>query len=173
MAMVVAAVPGAGGITVGTEAGGITAGMEAGAAAGGIAAGTEAGAAAGDGTTQVIMAPVMAAGVPHAAAAAAAEDAAIRSRLLHHPLLAAATTSPSSCLFRSPPPSLTPFPTRGGRSNSLAKGAGASRHPVSARSSSAGDHRHFEGREEPYIFTTPEALIEDFLADVKKLRGEL
>ena len=34
--------------------------MEAGAAAGGIAAGTEAGAAAGDGTTQVIMAPVMA-----------------------------------------------------------------------------------------------------------------
>ena len=36
-----------------------------------------------------------------------------------------------------------------------------------------GDHRHFEGREEPYSFTTPEALIEDFLADVKKLRGEL
>jgi len=35
-----------------------------------------------------------------------------------------------------------------------------------------GDHRHIEGREEPYIFTTPEALIEDFLADVKKLRGE-
>ena len=36
-----------------------------------------------------------------------------------------------------------------------------------------GDHRHLEGREEPYTFTTPEALIEDFLADVKKLRGEL
>ncbi len=36
-----------------------------------------------------------------------------------------------------------------------------------------GDHRHFEGSEEPYSFTTPEALIEDFLADVKKLRGEL
>jgi len=35
-----------------------------------------------------------------------------------------------------------------------------------------GDHRHFEGREEPYTFTTPEALIEDFLADVKRLRGE-
>jgi hypothetical protein len=36
-----------------------------------------------------------------------------------------------------------------------------------------GDHRHFEGREEPYAFTTPEALIEDFLAGVKKLRGAL
>jgi hypothetical protein len=36
-----------------------------------------------------------------------------------------------------------------------------------------GDHRHVEGREEPYAFTTPEALIEDFLSDIKKLRGEL
>jgi Family of unknown function (DUF6516) len=36
-----------------------------------------------------------------------------------------------------------------------------------------GDHRHIGGREEPYIFTTPEALIEDFLAEVKKLRGAL
>jgi hypothetical protein len=36
-----------------------------------------------------------------------------------------------------------------------------------------GDHRHFEDREEPYTFTTPEALVRDFLADVKKLRGEL
>ena len=36
-----------------------------------------------------------------------------------------------------------------------------------------GDHRHVQGREEPYAFTTPEALIEEFLHDVKKLRGEL
>ncbi|MGO9545231.1 MAG: DUF6516 family protein [Rhodomicrobium sp.] len=36
-----------------------------------------------------------------------------------------------------------------------------------------GDHRHLEGREEPYTFTTPEALIEVFLGDVIKLRGEL
>jgi hypothetical protein len=35
-----------------------------------------------------------------------------------------------------------------------------------------GDHRHAESREEPYIFTTPEALIATFLADVKILRGE-
>lgn len=35
-----------------------------------------------------------------------------------------------------------------------------------------GDHQHFEGREHPYAFTTPETLIDDFLADVKRLRGE-
>ncbi|HSV28833.1 MAG TPA: DUF6516 family protein [Candidatus Omnitrophota bacterium] len=35
-----------------------------------------------------------------------------------------------------------------------------------------GDHRHVAGNEEPYTFTTPEALIADFLADVKKARGE-
>ena len=35
-----------------------------------------------------------------------------------------------------------------------------------------GDHRHRQGREEPYVFTTPEALIEDFLCDVRSLRGE-
>lgn len=35
-----------------------------------------------------------------------------------------------------------------------------------------GDHRHYRGREEPYHFTTPERLIADFLADVKKLRRE-
>jgi hypothetical protein len=35
-----------------------------------------------------------------------------------------------------------------------------------------GDHRHLEGKEEPYSFSTPERLIEDFLADVRRLRGE-
>ena len=35
-----------------------------------------------------------------------------------------------------------------------------------------GDHKHFVDREEPYPFTTPEALVSDFLADVKKLRGD-
>ena len=37
---------------------------------------------------------------------------------------------------------------------------------------SKGDHRHVGGKEEPYVFTTPERLIEDFLADVRRLRGE-
>ena len=35
-----------------------------------------------------------------------------------------------------------------------------------------GHHRHLEGKEEPYSFSTPERLIEDFLADVRRLRGE-
>jgi len=37
---------------------------------------------------------------------------------------------------------------------------------------SKGDHRHFEGREESYSFSTPERLMEDFLTDVRRLRGE-
>jgi hypothetical protein len=36
-----------------------------------------------------------------------------------------------------------------------------------------GDHRHLGDAEEPYFFTTSEALIEDFLADVEAVRGEL
>jgi hypothetical protein len=35
-----------------------------------------------------------------------------------------------------------------------------------------GDHRHVEGKQQPYTFSTPEQLIEDFLADVRRLRGE-
>ena len=35
-----------------------------------------------------------------------------------------------------------------------------------------GDHRHLGEREERYFFTTPEALIKDFLSDVEKMRGE-
>jgi hypothetical protein len=33
-----------------------------------------------------------------------------------------------------------------------------------------GDHRHLGGREQPYRFTTVEALVEDFLAEVRKRR---
>lgn len=35
-----------------------------------------------------------------------------------------------------------------------------------------GDHRHIEGRQEKYAFSTVEALMTDFLADVRRLRGE-
>jgi Family of unknown function (DUF6516) len=34
-----------------------------------------------------------------------------------------------------------------------------------------GDHRHFQGVESAYVFTSIEQLIEDFWADVKQLRG--
>ncbi len=33
-----------------------------------------------------------------------------------------------------------------------------------------GDHRHDRGREEFYVFTTPEQLLADFLADVRTAR---
>ncbi len=36
-----------------------------------------------------------------------------------------------------------------------------------------GDHRHMNTFEQPYTFTTPEQLIEDFLADVQRLRKSL
>jgi len=35
-----------------------------------------------------------------------------------------------------------------------------------------GDHRHFRGRERPYLFSTVEELIADFLSDVRRIRGE-
>lgn len=35
-----------------------------------------------------------------------------------------------------------------------------------------GDHRHRGRREEPYLFSTVENLISDFLSDVRHVRGE-
>jgi hypothetical protein len=35
-----------------------------------------------------------------------------------------------------------------------------------------GDHRHFQGVESPYAFSTVEQLMSDFWADVRRLRGE-
>jgi len=34
-----------------------------------------------------------------------------------------------------------------------------------------GDHRHYQGTESPYRFTTVENLMADFWADVRRLRG--
>jgi hypothetical protein len=35
-----------------------------------------------------------------------------------------------------------------------------------------GDHRHIEEREERYAFSSVEALVFDFLSDVRRMRGE-
>lgn len=35
-----------------------------------------------------------------------------------------------------------------------------------------GDHRHLGDKEEPYLFSSVEALMADFLADVQRARGE-
>jgi hypothetical protein len=32
-----------------------------------------------------------------------------------------------------------------------------------------GDHRHVAGKEEPYVFTTVENLIDDFKSDVRRV----
>lgn len=34
-----------------------------------------------------------------------------------------------------------------------------------------GDHRHMEGREEPYVFIDVETLVRDFLSDVAQRRS--
>ena len=39
--------------------------------------------------------------------------------------------------------------------------------------SGKGDHRHYGDTETPYAFTDVETLIADFLADVRKERGEI
>lgn len=36
-----------------------------------------------------------------------------------------------------------------------------------------GDHRHYGQREEPYLFTGPQQLMADFLADVRRARSKL
>ncbi|HEX5420053.1 MAG TPA: DUF6516 family protein [Gammaproteobacteria bacterium] len=36
-----------------------------------------------------------------------------------------------------------------------------------------GDHRHFQGEEFTYIFTTAEQLIADFLTDVQRIRESI
>ena len=35
-----------------------------------------------------------------------------------------------------------------------------------------GDHRHIEGRERPYVFTTPDQLIADFQHDIARWNHE-
>ena len=35
-----------------------------------------------------------------------------------------------------------------------------------------GDHRHIRGKEERYAFMSVEQLIDDFLADVRRVRGK-
>ena len=35
-----------------------------------------------------------------------------------------------------------------------------------------GDHRHRDGREEPYAFNTVEQLVADFMADIEARRGQ-
>jgi len=74
------------------------------------------------------------------------------------------------------------WPAIGGASLAvIGKRCGNSRHPLLRTAAGRnpidnergkGDHRHHEGREERYSFSTVETLIADFLSDVKRVRGE-
>jgi len=35
-----------------------------------------------------------------------------------------------------------------------------------------GDHRHYDGKESAYVFTTPEQLVADFQHDIERLKNE-
>lgn len=71
---------------------------------------------------------------------------------------------------------LVPSPVRGSRhafKYSLFYGRGGERLIGYDNEPGKGDHRHYGDREEPYLFTSPEQLMADFLADVRAARGPL
>ena len=66
-----------------------------------------------------------------------------------------------------------PNPVRGSQHSfkySLFFGRAGERWVLYDNEPGKGDHRHYEDLEEPYPFTTPEQLIRDFLADVRRVR---
>lgn len=66
-----------------------------------------------------------------------------------------------------------PHPVRGSKhalKYSLFYGNGDGRVVGYDNEAGKGDHRQYGSREEPYEFTTPERLLEDFLADVRAIR---
>jgi len=68
---------------------------------------------------------------------------------------------------------LLPNPVRGSRhlfKYSLFYGRHGERLIGYDNEAGKGDHRHYGDREEPYLFTTPERLITDFLADLRAMR---
>ena len=68
---------------------------------------------------------------------------------------------------------LVPQPVRGSQhmfKYSLFYGRTGERLVLYDNEPGKGDHRHYADREEPYLFSTPEQLIRDFLADVRSLR---
>jgi hypothetical protein len=70
---------------------------------------------------------------------------------------------------------VVPDPVRGSAHSfkySLFYGRRGERFVLYDNESGKGDHRHYEGIEEAYEFTTPEQLIRDFLADVRRARRQ-
>lgn len=69
---------------------------------------------------------------------------------------------------------LVPQPVRGSQHRfkySLFYGRPGERLVLYDNEPGKGDHRHYRDSEEAYVFTTPEQLITDFLADVARIRS--
>jgi hypothetical protein len=64
-------------------------------------------------------------------------------------------------------------PTRHSLKYSLFYGRPGAREVGYDNERGKGDHRHFQGRETNYPFTTVEQLVDDSWKDVRTLRGEL
>ena len=62
-------------------------------------------------------------------------------------------------------------PTTHGLKYSLFYGREGAREVGYDNERGKGDHRHFQGVETAYVFSTVEQLIADFWADVRRLRG--
>jgi hypothetical protein len=63
------------------------------------------------------------------------------------------------------------LPTTHGLKYSLFYGREGAREVGYDNERGKGDHRHFQGVETAYVFSTVEQLIADFWADVRRLRG--
>jgi hypothetical protein len=72
-------------------------------------------------------------------------------------------------LWRVPSPVA---PSRHGLKYSLFYGRPGKREVGYDNERGKGDHRHFQGEEGAYTFTTVEQLMADFWVDVMRLRGE-
>jgi hypothetical protein len=73
-------------------------------------------------------------------------------------------------IWRVPEPVL---PTTHGSKYSLFYGYPGRRLVGYDNERTKGDHRHLDGRELAYIFTSVEQLVTDFLDDVRRIRGSL
>jgi Family of unknown function (DUF6516) len=67
-------------------------------------------------------------------------------------------------------PTLVP-PTTHGLKYSLFYGRAGVREVGYDNERGKGDHRHFQGKQTSYTFTTVEKLMADFWSDVRRLRG--
>lgn len=73
-------------------------------------------------------------------------------------------------IWRVPEPVL---PTTHGLKYSLFYGYPGRRLVGHDNERTKGDHRHLDDRQLPYIFTSVEQLMADFLGDVRRIRGSL